>query len=121
MTSMLALEPSRAGGGDGDQVRGDAQHAGRDRHLRPGVEADVPDDLTGRFVHEGTKAGIPRSWAERLFPSAFCLRAGKAFDADADPAQGGDGRRRLTARIDRAAPVCRGIVWPFAGVPTSGQ
>ena len=51
--------------------------------LRPGGEADVSvlDDVTGRFVlqdNEGT-----RVVAERLLRPAFCLRAGRRFDADA--------------------------------------
>ena len=50
--------------------------------LRPGVEADISvlDDVTGRFVlqdNEGT-----RVVAERLLRPAFCLRAGRRFDAD---------------------------------------
>jgi dihydroorotase len=51
--------------------------------LRPGVEADISvlDDLTGRFMlkdNEGT--GVV---AQRLLRPAFCLRAGRRFDADA--------------------------------------
>lgn len=50
--------------------------------LRPGVEADVSvlDDMTGRFVltdNEDTQVV-----AERALRPAFCLRAGKRFDAN---------------------------------------
>ena len=51
--------------------------------LRPGVEADVSvlDDERGRFLlqdNEGTQVMAPR-----LLRPAFCLKAGKRFDADA--------------------------------------
>ncbi|WP_422003271.1 amidohydrolase/deacetylase family metallohydrolase [Reyranella sp.] len=51
--------------------------------LRPGVEADVSvlDDLTGRFPLEANDGS--KVVAERLFRPAFCLRAGRRFDADA--------------------------------------
>jgi dihydroorotase len=50
--------------------------------LKPGVEADVSvlDDITGRFVlkdNEDTQVV-----AERAVRPAFCLRAGKRFDAN---------------------------------------
>lgn len=50
--------------------------------LQPGVEADVSvlDDMTGRFVltdNEDTQVV-----AERALRPAFCLRAGKRFDAN---------------------------------------
>lgn len=51
--------------------------------LRSGVEADISvlDDLTGRFVLQDNED--TRVVAERLLRPAFCLRAGKRFDADA--------------------------------------
>ena len=51
--------------------------------LRPGVEADVSvlDDVTGRFVLQDNED--TRVVAERLLRPAFCLRAGRRFDADA--------------------------------------
>ena len=51
--------------------------------LRPGVEADVSvlDDVTGRFVLQDNED--TRVLAERLLRPAFCLRAGRRFDADA--------------------------------------
>lgn len=50
--------------------------------LRPGVGADVSvlDDVTGRFVLQDNED--TRVVAERLLRPAFCLRAGKRFDAD---------------------------------------
>jgi dihydroorotase len=51
--------------------------------LRPGCEADISvlDDVTGRFVLQDNED--TQVVAERLLRPAFCLRAGKRFDADA--------------------------------------
>jgi dihydroorotase len=50
--------------------------------LRPGVGADVSvlDDVTGRFVLQDNED--TQVVAERLLRPAFCLRAGKRFEAD---------------------------------------
>jgi dihydroorotase len=51
--------------------------------LRPGTVADVSvlSDNRGRFVlRDNEKTQVV---AERLLQPAFCLRAGKRFDADA--------------------------------------
>jgi len=50
--------------------------------LRPGVSADISvlDDVTGRFVLQDNED--TRVVAERLLRPAFCLRAGKHFEAD---------------------------------------
>ena len=51
--------------------------------LKPGMVADVSvlDDLRGRFkLRDNEKTEV---LAERLLAPAFCLRAGKRFEADA--------------------------------------
>jgi dihydroorotase len=51
--------------------------------LRPGMVADVSvlADQRGRFIlRDNEKTQVV---AERLLQPAFCLRAGKRFDADA--------------------------------------
>ena len=99
--------------------------------LKPGYAADVSvlSDDRGRFIlrdNEDTKVV-----AERLLRPAFCLRAGKRFDADsADPCRKRSRRKAAPPSMCQApvaANLCRQIrgrnglcsIWPRATPPTT--